>query len=82
MDIRNLILNSDPPIKWSDDKNHPIHTLGCYYFGVDGGFVFDEEAVKEADKELLKKIYGEIARYWCERGICEDKYFVIPDIKD
>ena len=27
-----------------------------------------------ADEELLKKIYGEIARYWCKQNICKDKY--------
>lgn len=74
MNIRNLILDSAPPLEWSGDKNHPIHTLGYYYFGIGDGFRFNEEALKDADEELLKKIYGEIARYWCEQDICKDKY--------
>ncbi len=74
MNIRKLMLNAAPPFEWSNDENHPIHTLGYYHFGICDGFRFDEEAVKKADEELLKKIYGEIARYWCEQNICKDKY--------
>lgn len=74
MNIRDLMLNAAPPLEWSDDKTHPIHSLGYYYFGIGEGFVFDKKAVKNADEELLKKIYGEIARYWCERDICKFKY--------
>lgn len=74
MDIRKLILDSAPPFEWSGDKNHPIHKLGCYVFGISDGFIFDKKAVKNADEELLKKIYGEIARYWCGRDICKSKY--------
>lgn len=74
MNIRKLMLDAAPPLEWSSDKSHPIHTLGYYYFGICDGFIFDEEAVKEADEELLKKIYGEIARYWCGQNICKDKY--------
>ncbi len=74
MDIRKLILNSAPPFEWSNDKTHPIHSLGHYIFGICDGFIFDEEAVNNADEELLKNIYGEIARYWCKQNICKDKY--------
>lgn len=75
MDIRKLMLDSAPPFEWSNDETHPIHTLGYYYFGIGDGFKFDEEAVKNADEELLKKIYGEIAKYWCKQNICVDKYY-------
>lgn len=75
MNIRKLILDSAPPFEWSNDETHPIHTLGYYYFGIADGFRFDEEAVKNADEELLKKIYGKIARYWCKQNICVDKYY-------
>lgn len=75
MDIKKLILDSAPPFEWSNDETHPIHTLGYYYFGIGDGFKFDKEAVKNADEELLKKIYGEIARYWCKQNICVDKYY-------
>lgn len=68
------MLNAAPPLEWCNDKNHPIHTLGHYYFGICDGFRFNEEAVKKADEELLKKIYGEIARYWCKQNICVNKY--------
>ena len=61
MDIRKLILNSEPPFEWNNDETHPIHSLGYYVFGIYDGFIFDEEAVNDADEELLKKIYGEIA---------------------
>ena len=75
MDIRKLILDSAPPFEWSDgNKSHPIHTLGYYVFGIYDGFIFDKSAVDNADEEFLKKIYGEIARYWCSQNICVDKY--------
>lgn len=74
MNIRKLMLNAAPPFEWSNDESHPIHTLGYYHFGICDGFRFNEEAVEKADEELLKKIYGEIARYWCEQNICKDKY--------
>lgn len=74
MDIRSLMLDAAPPFEWSDDKTHPIHSLGYYYFGIGDGFVFNKKAVENADEELLKKIYGEIARYWCKRDICKFKY--------
>lgn len=74
MNIKKLMLDSAPPFEWSNDETHPIHTLGYYYFGISDGFKFNEEAVKNADEELLKKIYGEIARYWCKQNICVDKY--------
>ena len=61
MDIRKLILSSEPPFEWNNDETHPIHSLGYYIFGIYDGFIFDEEAVNDADEELLKKIYGEIA---------------------
>ena len=61
MNIRKLMLNAAPPFEWSNDKSHPIHTLGYYHFGICDGFRFNEEAV-------------EIARYWCEQNICKDKY--------
>jgi len=80
MDIRKLILDSAPPLEWSSDKSHPIHTLGFYIFGIGDGFVFDEEAVKNADEGLLKKIYGEIARYWCKENICVYKYQKYVDL--
>ena len=34
--------------------------------------VVDE--IKNADEEILKEIYGEIARYWCKQNICLNKY--------
>lgn len=74
MDIRKLILDSAPPFEWCSNKAHPIHTLGYYYFGIADGFRFNEEAVENTDEESLKKIYGEIARYWCDQNICVDKY--------
>ena len=74
MNIRKLILDSAPPLEWSNDKKHPIHKFVYYIFGICDGFRIDEEAVNNADEELLKKIYGEIARYWCEQNICKDKY--------
>ena len=74
MDIRKLILNSEPPFEWNNDETHPIHSLVYYVFGIYDGFIFDEEAVNNADEELLKKIYGEIARYWCKQDISKDKY--------
>ena len=74
MNIRKLILDSAPPLEWESDKKHPIHTLGYYYFGIADGFKFNEKAVNEANEELLKKIYGEIARYWVDRNICKSKY--------
>ena len=74
MNIRKLMLDSAPPFEWSGNESHPIHTLGYYYFGICDGFRFDEEAIKNADEELLKSIYGDIARYWCEQNICKDKY--------
>lgn len=74
MDIRKLMLDAAPPFEWSNDETHPIHSLGHYIFGICDGFIFDEEAVKNADEELLNKIYGEIARYWCEKNICVNKY--------
>ena len=77
MNIRKLMLDAAPPFEWCNDEKHPIHTLGYYYFGIGDGFRFDEEAVKNADEELLKKIYGEIARYWCEQNICVNKYHKI-----
>lgn len=74
MDIRKLMLDAAPPLEWSGDEGHPIHSLGYYIFGICDGFIFDEEAVKNADEELLNRIYGEIARYWCEQNICVNKY--------
>ena len=74
MDIRKLILSSEPPFEWNNDETHPIHSLGYYVFGIYDGFIFDEEAVNNADEESLKKIYGEIARYWCKQNISKDKY--------
>lgn len=74
MDIRKLILSSEPPFEWNNDETHSIHSLGYYVFDIYNGFIFDEEAVNNADEELLKKIYGEIARYWCKQDICKDKY--------
>ena len=80
MDIRKLILSSEPPFEWNNDETHPIHSLGYYVFGIYDGFIFDEEAVKNADEELLKKIYGEIARYWCKQDICKEKYIEYIDL--
>ena len=60
INIRNLILNSAPPFEWSGDKNHPIHTLGCYYFGIGEGFRFNENTVKEADEEMLKRFMARL----------------------
>lgn len=74
MSIRELILNSAPPLEWVGQEDHPIHQLGYYYFGISDGFRFDKNAVLNADDALLKKIYGEIARYWCGQNICVDKY--------
>ena len=74
MDIRKLIVKSAPPYEWLDNKNHPIHTLGHYVSGVYERFIFDKNAVDNADEEFLKKIYGEIARYWYNQNICVDKY--------
>lgn len=75
MEIRKLILDFEPPLEWCCDKNHPIHTLGYYHFSrFCDEFRFDKEAVQEADEELLKKICGEIARYWCDLDIFKDEY--------
>ena len=72
--VKKIILKAAPPLEWSVDKNHPIHTLGCYSFGIRDGFVYDKEKVKEADEELLIKILGEIARYWYNQN-SEDTFY-------
>ena len=62
--IRKIILKAAPPLEWSNDKKHPIHTLGYYTFGMCDGFIYDKEKIEKAEEELLTKILGEIARYW------------------
>ena len=49
MDIRKLMLNAAPPFEWSSDETHPIHSLGYYIFGICDGFIFNEEAVNNAE---------------------------------
>ena len=45
--IRKIILKAAPPLEWSNDKKHPIHTLGYYTFGMCDGFIYDKEKIKK-----------------------------------
>lgn len=72
--FRETILSFAPSLEWVGQADHPIHKLGTYHFGISEGFLFDREAVMNADENLLKEIGVEIARYWVNNGICTYKY--------
>ena len=72
--IRKIILKAAPPLEWSNDKKHPIHTLGYYNCGMCDGFIYDKEKIEKAEEELLTKILGEIARYWYNQNIQDTFY--------
>lgn len=62
--IRNLIITTSPPFEWAGIKDHPIHKIGYYYFGISDRFNFQEEKISQVDENLLWKLYALIQNYW------------------